>query len=187
MPNRPCSLDHARSWRKSVPMGCSSASKSDLGPTWSQLGPNLDPTWAQLGPICRSISIFARSCSKSKKPGKNCGFVDIRACRHGLQIAPDRSWAALLTRCCLRGACAWAPMGCSSAPESVLGPTWTQLGLNLEPRGPLGPSLGPFRTYLRTPQTFKTQLGPNLEPTWSQPGANLDCLGHAQDVAQAAQ
>ena len=132
------------------------------------------PTWTQLGPICHSISVFARSCSKCKKLWQDCSFVDIRACRHGLQLAPGRSWEAMLTRCCLRRACAWAQKAIWSRLGWVLARPGRPRARSGPPLGALGPSLGPFRTSFRTPQTFKTQFGSNLDPTWTQLGVNLE-------------
>ena len=86
------------------------------------------------------MSIFARSCSKCKKPWQDCSFVDIRACRHGLQIAPGRSWEAMLTRCCLRRGYERSPKGLWSclgrllarAGRSELAPAavWAILGVS---------------------------------------------------------
>ena len=138
--------------------------------------------------FCRSMSIFARSCSKCKKPWQDCSFVDIRACRHGLQIAPGRSWEAMLTRCCLR-------RGYERSPKGL----WTAFGSRRPfpsslrpPSGRSWASLGPSRTSLpnapnvqddpRRPQErFWSQLGANLEPTWTVFAALRTGFGRVSD------
>ena len=127
--------------------------------------------------FCRSMSIFARSCSKCKKLWQDCSFVDIRACRHGLQIAPGRSWEAMLTRCCLRRGYERSPKGLWSCLGRLLGsrrPLRARSGRRL---GDLGRLLGRPERVFRTLQTFKTTQDDSramLEPTWRQLGGNLE-------------
>ena len=127
------------------------------------------------------MSIFARSCSKCKKPWQDCSFVDIRACRHGLQIAPGRSWEAMLTRCCLRRGYERSPKGLWSCLGRLLARAGRSRARSGRRLGDLGRLLGRPERVFRTLQTFKTtqddpksDFGANLEPTWSQLGANLE-------------
>ena len=153
-------------------------------------------------PFCRSMSIFARSCSKCKKPWQDCSFVDIRACRHGLQIAPGRSWDAMLTRCCLRRGYERSPKGLWSclgrllarAGRSELAPAavWAILGVSWAVPNESSERSKRSRRPKTTPRAILEptwrQLGANLEPTtWSQLGANLDRFRNAQVACLLAQ
>ena len=123
------------------------------------------------------MSIFARSCSKCKKPWQDCSFVDIRACRHGLQIAPGRSWEAMLTRCCLRRGYERSPKGLWSclgrllrrAGRFELAPTaiWAILGVSWAV---------PNESSERSKRSRRPKTTPRamLEPTWRQLGGNLE-------------
>ena len=124
-------------------------------------------------PFCSSMSIFARSCSKCKKPWQDCSFVDIRACRHGLQIAPGRSWEAMLTRCCLRRGYERSPKGLwrclgrllDRAGRSERAPAglWVVLASLLgRPERPLQM----FKTLKTSQDDPKSDVGANLDRCW---------------------